>query len=281
MQTRGAAAPDPTATAYTDSSGRALEDYKRPSVAVDTALLTVAADDDHLSVLLVRRMPEPGAPAEAEAWALPGTFLHEGETLIDAVRRSLREKAGIEGVNPRQLHVFDDPCRDSRGWVLSVAHLDVVPTTRLAERDPERTRLARLADAVERLPFEHDKIIAAAAAEVRAQYARVPDPYGLLPEPFTILDLRLLHEAVAGEPLQRDTFRRQMISQLTPTGEVTAGTRGRPAELFRRVPVAIPWLPPTATWMPTTTSTQPVASDATNDAQPELRRDMAAGPHPS
>ena len=43
------------------------------------------------------------------------------------------------GLNPRQLHVFDAPDRDDRGWVLSVAHCDVVPVDRL----PLAERIAR------------------------------------------------------------------------------------------------------------------------------------------
>ena len=54
-----------------------------------------------------------------------------------------------------------------------------------------------------------------------------------IPGPFTILELRLLHEAVVGRKFQRDTFRRLMEPQLTGTGKMTSGTRGRPAELFR------------------------------------------------
>ena len=61
-----------------------------------------------------------------------------GETLADAVKRSLRDKAGVRGLQPRQLHVFDDPDRDDRGWVLSVAHVDVV--------QPEQPGVAFTAD---------------------------------------------------------------------------------------------------------------------------------------
>ena len=86
---------------YRDSSGRTLADYPRPSVAVDTALLTLDPGLE-LVVLQVRR-------ANGAGWALPGTFLHEGERLADAVDRSLRVKAGVRGLHPRQLHVFDDP----------------------------------------------------------------------------------------------------------------------------------------------------------------------------
>jgi 8-oxo-dGTP diphosphatase len=235
---------------YVDRTGRTLEDYKRPSVAVDTALLTVEPGSGSLSVLLVFRTPEEG-DGTGDGWSLPGTFLHEGETCIDAVQRSLREKAGIEGVSPAQLHLFDAPGRDSRGWVLSAAHLDVVPACRLAGRDLQRTRLVPLArpdgpadvgQEIVRaqfgdLPFEHGEIIAKAVKRVRDEYTSVPDPYRLLPEPFTILQLRRLHEAVAGRPLQRDTFRRLMAPQLEELkDDKDMGARGRPASRFRHKP---------------------------------------------
>jgi 8-oxo-dGTP diphosphatase len=214
-----------TTADYRDSSGRTLADYPRPSVAVDTALLTVLRGDDYLSVLQVRR-PEP------TGWALPGTFLHQRERLIDAVRRSLRDKVGVEGMSPRQLQVFDDPQRDSRGWVLSVAHVAVVRAGQLEHRLTDRTRLAPV-DRPGRLPYGHEQIIERAVADVRNQYAVAPDPDRLLAEPFTIFELRKLHEAVEGHALQRDTFRRRMEPQLAGTGRTTSGTRGRPAELFR------------------------------------------------
>ena len=39
---------------YRDSSGKALTDYPRPSVAVDTAVLTVPPGEVSLDVVLVR-----------------------------------------------------------------------------------------------------------------------------------------------------------------------------------------------------------------------------------
>lgn len=210
---------------YRDSSGRTLTDYPRPSVAVDTALLTLAGDLG-LAVLEVRRNSGRG-------WGLPGTFLYEGETLALAVDRSLREKAGVAGLQPRQLHVFDDPERDERGWVLSVAHIDVVRADRLAYRYADSTRLVPVS-APGRLPYDHSEIISLAVEHIQTRYADTPDPDWLLGAQFTILELRLAHEQVAGHPLQRDWFRRTMEPQLVATGEVAAGARGRPAELFRR-----------------------------------------------
>jgi 8-oxo-dGTP diphosphatase len=220
-----------TTPPYRDSGGNTLADYPRPSVAVDAALLTVVPGEDCLSVLQVHRAEGPnGDPA---GWGLPGTFLHEGERLLDAVQRCLREKAGVEGTRPRQLHVFDKPDRDDRGWVLSVAHMDVVRPERLDGRIDEQTRIVP-ADDPGILPYDHTEIIQRAVATVRASYELAPDPERLISGPFTILELRQLHEAVVGRKFQRDTFRRLMEPQLTGTGKMTSGTRGRPAELFRQ-----------------------------------------------
>jgi ADP-ribose pyrophosphatase YjhB (NUDIX family) len=207
---------------WRDEHGKRLEDYPRPSVAVDTAVLTV--DGGRLVVLLA-------------GGTLPGTFLHPGETLSDAVLRSLRDKAGVVGRSPRQLRVFDNPSRDPRGWVLSVAHIDVVPVAALGEalaHDGVRLALADEASALAELPYEQGEIVAAAVESVRKEYRAEPDPGALLDEPFTLSELRNLHTAVLGEEPMRDTFRRSMESRLEPTGEMTDGKRGRPSRTWRR-----------------------------------------------
>lgn len=221
---------------------RPLSDYPRPSVAVDTAVLTVPVAGPSapatstpfggLHVLLVHR-----TVAGRDEWLLPGTFLHEGERLSDAVLRSLQDKAGIQGLSPRQLRAFDDPDRDDRGRVLSVAHVDTVPWQRIAGaegRDPSTlppTRLTPVANAVG-LPFDHDAIVAHAVDVLRADYLEHPDPAALLPEPFTLRSLQLIHEAVLGHPLAKDSFRRRMEPLLESVGAKSFGSVGKPARLF-------------------------------------------------
>ncbi|MGO4490473.1 NUDIX domain-containing protein [Arthrobacter sp. 2YAF22_2] len=200
-------------------------------MAVDTAVMTVR--DDILSVLLVRRREGH----QAGQWALPGTFLRERETLERAVLRSLREKAGITGRLPQQLHVFDDPRRDDRGWVLSVAHVDLVPLRQLTSTlGSEDVELVSATDErrISALPYGHAAIVEKAVRWVQAAYDGQPDPGGLLEEPFTLRDLLLLHNAIAESPHQRDTFRRRMEPQLKATGQMSDGTRGRPSRLWTR-----------------------------------------------
>ena len=211
---------------YRDSSGQTLADYPRPSVAVDTALLTVLPGEDHLSVLQVQR-PEPAG------WALPGTFLHQGERLINAVRRSLpdQERRGRDVPRGNCRCSTIRTATHAAGSCPSPTWTSWKPRM-LRHRLPGRTRLPFPPTDQTANPAGHEQIIERAVADVRNRYATAPDPDRLLAEPFTILELRTLH-GVEGRALQRDTFRRLMEPQLAGAGEITSGTRGRPAELFR------------------------------------------------
>ncbi|WP_260981207.1 NrtR DNA-binding winged helix domain-containing protein [Curtobacterium pusillum] len=191
---------------------------------MDTAVLTVPVGGE-LSVLQVR-------DATDGDWRLPGTFVHEGEQLADAVLRSLRDKAGVTGLAPEQLHVFDDPSRDDRGWVLSVAHLDVVPAS-LLSLDETRARVVPVGEALG-MVHGHDDIVEFAVASLRAAYAGAPDPRGLVAEPFTMTELRRVHEAVGGRQLLPDSFRRAMVPMLVNTGERAAAGPGKPGARYRR-----------------------------------------------
>jgi 8-oxo-dGTP diphosphatase len=221
-----------------------LADYPRPSVAVDVAVMTVT-DGGELGVLVHRRTGD-----RAGRWALPGRFLRERERLSQAVARALEEKCGLNpralaGRFPRQLHVFDDPTRDDRGWVLSAAHLLVLPydalATAIAGDDrlaiaPIRDDRAVLPDRQRRLPYGQDEIVQRAHEELRREYRDTPDPERFLDrDDFTLSELAVVHFAVLGaDHWAIDTFRRKMSRQLRDTGEVTRGGPGRPAALFRR-----------------------------------------------
>ena len=227
---------------YADSSGRSLADYPRPSLAVDVALLTLDPDG-RLAVLLHERT-EKHATGEL---SLPGTFVHHEERLRDAALRALRTKVGVTGQEPRQLKVFDEPKRDHRGWVMSVAHVDLVPPERLAPDgvlapdcllapvagDPAR---AELPEGHDQLAFDHAEIIADAVDWARKLYERAPDPRHLIGDEFVLFDLQRVHQAISHRAVHKDTFRRHMLPQLLETGELRRGLVGKPARVFRRKP---------------------------------------------
>lgn len=206
---------------WKDSNDKSLTDYPRPSVAVDVAVLTV--DADSLKVLAVPH--RTGAPA------LPGTFLHPGERLSDAAARALSGKAGLDGVALHQLRMFDDPRRDDRGWVVSMAHGATVSADRLPS---DAILFTCNGPSIATLAFDHHDMVGFAVLDLRERYARRPDPDRLLGDTFTILELRHLYEVVYSRRLPKDSFRRHVIEALDSTGEMSTAAGGRPAEIFRR-----------------------------------------------
>ena len=225
----------------TRSRGR-LSDHPRPNVAVDIAVLSVVARS---LCVVVQRDPTSGQPA------LPGRFIRERHTVDETVREVLELKLGLspDRVRPHLLAVFSDPDRDARGWTISIAHAVALPASALTAVIGELAPLdgdGHLASG-ERLLYDHDQIIAAATDNLRDQYETGPDPDGLLSEPYTLSDLRELHEAILGRRLMRDSFNRRVKPMLAPkvdeTGEPeTRVGGGRPARLFTRS------APPTATF---------------------------------
>lgn len=214
-----------------------LTDYPRPTVAVDVAVLSVAPATDRspgqLVALLLERSESP------LGHVLAGRFIRERQTIQDTVGAILVDKLHLSpslgGARPRLLRVFDDPDRDERGWVMSIGHMIALPWDYVARANGEwvpinsRGRLAR----ARTLLFDHPTILAEAVESMRDRYETEPDPDRLLTGPFTLLELRRLHEAVLGAEIRKDTFSRRMRGQLEETDEVPdVRPVGRPAQYY-------------------------------------------------
>lgn len=218
-----------------------LTDYPRSSVAVDIAVLTVQSGG--LQVVV-----QHDASGRA---ALPGRFVRERRTVEETVREVLELKLGLspDHIRPHLLAVFSDPDRDPRGWTISIAHAVAIPAGDLTDVVGELVPVTpdgRLASG-ERLLYDHDHIIAAATDSLRDRYEDKPDPDNLLRPPYTLSELRELHEAILGRKLMRDSFNRRVQPLLAPQVDaagtpVTRAAGGRPARLFAKD------APPTATF---------------------------------
>lgn len=230
-----------------------LEDFPRPSLAVDPAILGV--EDGRLITLLWRR----ANPPSEGAWALPGVFVNEDESLEEAVSRGLSTKAGIgDRVRTHQILTCNKPGRDPRGWVVTVAYLVLLHGSRLSRaaeadesterfvvelpRRPAPNKPARLVgpngDLVQPA-FDHDLILAHVVTRLRDQIWRSDVALELLPRKFTLRELQEVFEAVLGHRLNKDSFRRrvtQTMDLVRPTGELEEGVGHRPAELYRARP---------------------------------------------
>ncbi|ARP96511.1 NUDIX hydrolase [Bordetella genomosp. 13] len=82
---------------------------------------------------------------------------------------------------------------------------------------------------------DHRRILATGIARLRAKIKYRPVVFELMPPEFTLLQLQLAVEALAGRGLHKQNFRRLIEQQelVEETGAMAAGAAGRPAKLFR------------------------------------------------
>ncbi|MDC8013758.1 NUDIX hydrolase [Tahibacter soli] len=85
------------------------------------------------------------------------------------------------------------------------------------------------------MALDHRRILATALGRVRGKLSYRPVVFELLPPEFTLLHLQQVVEALAGNRLHKQNFRRLVESAglVEGTGRLAATTGGRPAELFR------------------------------------------------
>ena len=111
-------------------------------------------------VLLVKRAKEPGAGT----WALPGGFCDVGERTAETCLRELKEETGLDGEIVDLLGVYDDPGRDPRGHVVSVAYVvRVAPDARPRAGDDAAEVAWFDLDDLPETAFDHAEVLADAA----------------------------------------------------------------------------------------------------------------------
>ena len=88
--------------------------YSRPAVTVDAVLFRTT--EQGREILLIQRKNEPCQGC----WALPGGFVDENESLVDAACRELEEETCVADVELSQFRAYGDPGRDPRGHTISV-----------------------------------------------------------------------------------------------------------------------------------------------------------------
>src|SRR3954471_14152949 len=177
-------------------------------VAVDVVVFTLrpaSLIQDRWQVLLIRR----DEPAFGNKLALPGVLVRAEETFDAAARRALQTKAGLDARDwyVEQLGTFGDPGRDTRGRVVSVAHVALV---RSDDVELMRGSGIRSIDwmpvrglAAETLAFDHADMLRVAINRVQAKLRYSWVGFQLLPEQFTVSELRAVYAAILDPSLLR------------------------------------------------------------------------------
>lgn len=232
------------------------EEYPKPSVTTDLVIFTIL--DNDLKVLLIKR----GGHPYKGSWALPGGFLDvgegegekQGEDLDTCAHRELAEETGLpEGACfLEQLYTFGNAGRDPRTRVVTVAYYALVSPdkAKVVQAGDDATEaewvsvagsLLEMTDPSKRmrlLAFDHTFILEKALERIRGKIDYAPIAFELVPETFTVAELRRVYEVVKGQTYDPANFTkrfRRMVSDgiiLPAEGKRQARSGGRPAKVY-------------------------------------------------
>ena len=217
--------------------------FERPQTAVDVLLFTVRdfwdrpRERPRLEIALTTRDTEPFA----NKLALPGTILRiepddKGvidTTDLDAARRVLKDKLGIEAPHLEQLYTWFTRDVDPRGATTVITYFAVVPFDHFHDAPPQRVRFMAV-DALPPLAFNHNDIISTGVERVRGKASYSSLPALLMPKYFTFKELQLMYEAVLGRPFDQTNFGRRvmeldMLDAIDPASDDARATVARSA----------------------------------------------------
>ena len=167
-------------------------------------------------------------------WMLPGGLIHNDEDVDEAVKRVLFQRTGLVNVKLRQFYLFgkkdriniennrellesygvspeDIPSSMSRFVTLGYFAFVRYDQVSLSGDDIEMSIWFDI-DKIPKLNHDHNEIISRAIKYIRLLIDVIPVGYELLPEEFTIVELRKIYEGILGEELDKRNFRKRMLT---------------------------------------------------------------------
>lgn len=197
-----------------------------PGLSVDCVIF--GFHENELKVLLLRMK-------NMKQWAVPGGFVGKNEDVNESAVRILKERAGISDIYLKQFHLFGNASRSPEehvnnlvqdrvidedqdpwfrqrfitiGYYALVEFSEVTPTPDSRSDKCVWVSLSDMPDLI----LDHHLIIGKAHEALRDQLRFKPIGKSLLPEKFTMTELRTLYETILGKPLDRRNFQRKMLS---------------------------------------------------------------------
>lgn len=222
----------------------------------------------YFSILLIKRNKDPFM----NSWCLPGGYINSDETSKEASNRVLTKETGLTDVYMQQLKVNDDVLRDPRGRTISVSYMSLIDRTLLkstlreeacwfdievAEKEnlytiiltngvekitytTKRTAIDLKSDEYEYevldkndLAFDHAKLIVEGIMELRNKVNNTDIVFNLMPQLFTIGELKQVYELLLNKPLVNSAFRRTIKDKVILTDNMIKTGGHRPSVLCK------------------------------------------------
>lgn len=200
----------------------------RPNVSIDCAIFGYHSGD--LKVLLVRNKL-------LTMWCLPGGYIKKDETLDDAASRISMNRTGIGNLFLHQFKAFGNPDRNhdrsvdwkqitdlvdgnagNIGWLdgptITIGYYaitDIVNATPAPDLFSSECAWFPVTN-LPPLGFDHQEIVTEALFSMRTHLYHFPIGRNLLPEKFTLREIKEFYEVMSGKELNASNFPNKLIS---------------------------------------------------------------------
>lgn len=185
-------------------------------------------------------------------WQLPGGFMLKEESADEAAYRILTRRTGLTDVFLKQFYLFSDPHRTkmdqnsllsaagyNADWLMqrfitlgyyALVKYDKVNLTKV---EGESTKWFDVHNLPE-LYSDHENIIKTAKDMIKNMLPILPIGYELLPEKFTLSELRKIYEIILGKTYDRRNFQRKVLSTglVKQLNETKSTSTYNPAALY-------------------------------------------------
>ncbi|MCU0340865.1 MAG: NUDIX hydrolase [Spirosomaceae bacterium] len=187
-----------------------------------------------LHVLLHRFLYEPFKGH----WALLGGFVHPSESVDDAARNTVERLTGLQNVYMEQVYTFGGVLRVPTERVITTCYyalIEVEPTLSALSAEYGATWWPISQVASLDLVYDHPQMFEKSLEQLRRKVRYQPVGFELLPEKFTMLELRRLYESILGRTLDKRNFSKKILKMnlLHKLKEKQKGTSRRGAFYFR------------------------------------------------
>ncbi len=187
-----------------------VEYYKGHSkylLAVDCVVF--GYEKGELKLLLYPRGFEP----DKGKWSLMGGFVLPDESCEEAASRVLMQTTGLQDIFLEQVAAFSSPSREEFSRVISIAFFALIDirehNNNLAHEQESRWwPLSQLPELI----FDHSEMVVKALTHLQQKAGYSLVGIELLPDKFTLLQLRNLYEAIYQRNFDAGNFRKKILS---------------------------------------------------------------------
>jgi ADP-ribose pyrophosphatase YjhB (NUDIX family) len=185
------------------------EMYQHTKQLVSVDCIIFGYEDDELKLLVFRRWIEP----LKGGLSLLGGWVNADESVTNAAKRVLKLISGLNDIYLDQVDVFSEMDRDPGGRVISIVYYSLMKIDNQNRSLVEQNSATWVS--IKNLPqliFDHNEMVEKALEKLRVKATYNLMGEQLLPEKFTLLQLRKLYNAIFLREFDPGNFRKKVLS---------------------------------------------------------------------